>query len=119
MFVAATATEFILEVDLFSTFVSTSVTAKSNDLLDGAGGTTIHGVTKHIIISVDFLGEKYLQGWGDFVGSGRSESMTNREICLASRCDRGRMESSLGEFQPLFFDLCVLCFGPNDQIIEI
>jgi polyisoprenoid-binding protein YceI len=50
------------------TFVSTSVTPKSDYLLDVAGDITIHGVTKHITISVRFLGEKYLQGWGDFVG---------------------------------------------------
>jgi polyisoprenoid-binding protein YceI len=50
------------------TFVSTSVTPKSGNLLDVTGDITIHGVTKHIIIPVRFLGEKYLQGWGDFVG---------------------------------------------------
>jgi polyisoprenoid-binding protein YceI len=50
------------------TFVSTSVTPKSGNLLDLTGDITIHGVTKHITIPVRFLGEKYLQGWGDFVG---------------------------------------------------
>jgi polyisoprenoid-binding protein YceI len=50
------------------TFVSTSVTPKSGNLLDVAGDITIHGVTKHITIPVRFLGEKYLQGWGDFLG---------------------------------------------------
>lgn len=50
------------------TFVSTSVTPKSDNLLDVTGDITIHGVTKHLTIPVRFLGEKYLQGWGDFVG---------------------------------------------------
>jgi polyisoprenoid-binding protein YceI len=50
------------------TFVSTSVTPRSDNLLDVTGDITIHGVTKHITIPVHFLGEKYLQGWGDFVG---------------------------------------------------
>jgi polyisoprenoid-binding protein YceI len=50
------------------TFVSTSVTPKSGNLLDVTGDITIHGVTKPITIQVRFLGEKYLQGWGDFVG---------------------------------------------------
>jgi polyisoprenoid-binding protein YceI len=50
------------------TFVSTSVTPRSGNLLDVTGDITIHGVTKHITIPVRFLGEKYLQGWGDFVG---------------------------------------------------
>jgi polyisoprenoid-binding protein YceI len=50
------------------TFVSTSVTPRSGNLLDVTGDITIHGVTKHITIPARFLGEKYLQGWGDFVG---------------------------------------------------
>jgi polyisoprenoid-binding protein YceI len=50
------------------TFVSTSVTPKSGNLLEVTGDITIHGVTKHITIPVRFLGEKYLQGWGDFLG---------------------------------------------------
>jgi polyisoprenoid-binding protein YceI len=50
------------------TFVSTSVTPKSDNLLDVTGDIAIHGVTKHLSIPVRFLGEKYLQGWGDFVG---------------------------------------------------
>jgi polyisoprenoid-binding protein YceI len=49
-------------------FVSTSVTLRSDNLLDVTGDITIHGVTKHITVPVRFLGEKYLQGWGDFVG---------------------------------------------------
>jgi polyisoprenoid-binding protein YceI len=50
------------------TFVSTSVTPRSNNQLDVTGDITIHGVTKHITIPARFLGEKYLRGWGDFVG---------------------------------------------------
>jgi polyisoprenoid-binding protein YceI len=50
------------------TFVSTSVTPKPGNMLDVAGDFTIHGVTKHITIPVRFLGEKKMQGWGDFVG---------------------------------------------------
>ena len=50
------------------TFASTSVTPKSGNLLEVTGDITIHGVTKHITIPVHFLGEKYLPGWGDFVG---------------------------------------------------
>lgn len=49
-------------------FISTSVMPKSDNLLDVTGDITIHGVTKHITIPVRFLGEKYLKGWGDFVG---------------------------------------------------
>jgi polyisoprenoid-binding protein YceI len=49
-------------------FVSTSVSPKSGNLLEVTGDITIHGVTKQITIPVRFLGEKYLQGWGDFVG---------------------------------------------------
>ena len=49
-------------------FVSTSVTPKSDNLFDVTGDITIHGVTKHITIPARFLGEKYLPGWGDFVG---------------------------------------------------
>jgi polyisoprenoid-binding protein YceI len=49
-------------------FVSTSVTPKPGNVLDVAGDFTIHGVTKHITIPVRFLGDKQMQGWGDFVG---------------------------------------------------
>ncbi len=50
------------------TFVSTLVTLKSGNLLDVGGDLTLHGVTKHVTIPVRFLGEKQMQGWGDFVG---------------------------------------------------
>jgi polyisoprenoid-binding protein YceI len=50
------------------TFVSTSVSPKHDNLLDVTGDLTIHGITKRVTIPVRFLGEKQLQGWGDFVG---------------------------------------------------
>lgn len=49
-------------------FASASVTPRQNGMLEVAGDLTIHGVTKHIIIPVRFLGEKRIEGWGDFVG---------------------------------------------------
>jgi polyisoprenoid-binding protein YceI len=49
-------------------FASTSVVPRQNGMLDVAGELTIHGVTKHITISVRFLGTKQMQSWGNFIG---------------------------------------------------
>jgi polyisoprenoid-binding protein YceI len=49
-------------------FVSTSVTLKSNDLLEVTGDFTLHGVKRRITVPVHFLGKRQMQGWGEFIG---------------------------------------------------
>jgi polyisoprenoid-binding protein YceI len=49
-------------------FVSTSVTLRSNNELELTGDLTIHGITRQISMPVKFLGAKQMPGWGDFVG---------------------------------------------------
>jgi polyisoprenoid-binding protein YceI len=49
-------------------FVSTSVSAQSPDLLEVTGDFSLHGRTKSITVPVHLLGTRTMKGFGTFVG---------------------------------------------------